>query len=422
LPAHVAARVAAWREAFGYGLLIATLFVPFDFLYTDRLALTLSTRLSLIATLAACWWLLGRVGERGARRVVLLGAAAAAVLTPLTVLAASGTTGARFGFVLAVPFVMLALLPDVPAIAAAAGIIGAVSGGIALVRDGDAPAHVAEWITMAVAVTGVSAYGARKLGALAKRARVAEHGRREVIGRLEESERQRAASERLALVGRLAAGIGHEINNPLSAVKGNVECALEELDRLRAAPAAREALAEALAASARIAWITADMRAFTADLGAPLVPCRVADAIREAMRRVADRLAGAKIELDLDPELPCVRSEPRLLSDSIAQLIAQAVATGSVHPPGAPPTIRIHARRAGGGIEIAIDDEGPRIPAHVLPRVFEPFAAQGEVRGAGLSLTLPLMRELAERGGGRVEAAWHDRGNRFILTLAASSD
>ena len=68
-----------------------------------------------------------------------------------------------------------------------------------------------------------------------------------------ESERRRATSERLALVGRLASGIGHEINNPLSAVKGNVSCALEELERLDAAPAAREALSEALAATERIA-------------------------------------------------------------------------------------------------------------------------------------------------------------------------
>jgi signal transduction histidine kinase len=414
--------VAAWREAFAYGLLIAALFIPFDFLYTQRLGLTLGARVALLATLGTCWWLLGRVGRRGAVRVVVAGATAAAILTPLTVIAASGSTGARFGFVLVVPFILLALLPDVPAIATAAGVIGAIFGGIALVRDGDPPSHVAEWITMAVAITGVTAYGARKITGLVERARTAERDRFDVVAQLEESERRRAASERLALVGRLAAGVGHEINNPLSAVKGNLACALEELERLDVAPGARDALAEALAASERIAWITADMRAFTGDAGAPLVACRVADAIRDALLRASDRLGGAKIILDVEPGLPCVRSEPRLLSDTIGRLAAQAAATGGIQFPGSTPTVRICARRADGAIEIAVDDEGPRIPAHVLPHVFEPFAAQGELRGAGLSLTLPLMRELAERGGGRVEAAWHDGGNRFILTLAASTD
>lgn len=402
--------------------MIAALFVPFDFLYRERLAATLAARTTLMAALGACWWLLGRVGPRAARRLVAAGATAAAILTPLTVIAASGSTGSRFGFVLVVPFIVLALLPDVPAIAAAAGLIAAIAGGAAMVLDGQPPARVVEWITMAAAITGVTAYAARRTAALAGRARTAEQERRRAVADLEESERRRSASERLALVGRLASGIGHELNNPLSAVKGNVACALEELQRTGGPPEAREALAEALAAVARIAWISSDLRALTGDAAAPLVPCEVGSAIRDALDRTAERVGLTNVVLDLEPGLPPVRSEPRLLTDALGQLVSQAAAARAPRPDGVPPTVRISARRVGDGIEIAIEDEGPRIPEHVLARIFEPFAAQGEVRGAGLGLTLPLTRELAERGGGSVGAGWHASGNRYVLRLAASAD
>lgn len=419
---HEPQRVAAWREAFAYGLLIAALFLPFDLLYRERLFVTLAIRLALVGTLAACWWLLGRVGGRAAGRVVALGATTAAILTPLVIFAASGSTGSRFGFALVMPFVVFALLPDLPEVAATAGGIAAVAGGAAMILDGKPPALVAEWVTMAAAVTGITAFGAQKLATLTRATKEARLARSDALARLEQSERHQQTSERLALVGRLAAGVGHEINNPLSAVKGNVSCALEELERLDVAPSAREALAEALAASERIAWITADMRALTADVTAPLVDCDVERAILDAVRHSGERLGGATVLLDVEPGLPGVRSEPRLLADAIGQLVAQAAAAGALSSHAAPPTVRVIARRAGTGVQVSVDDEGPRIPAHVLPSVFEPFAAQGELRGAGLSLTLPLTRELAERGGGRVEAAWHDHGNRFILTLAASDD
>lgn len=301
--------------------------------------------------------------------------------------------------------------------------LGVVAGGLALVREGVGLARVAEWVTLAAALTAATAMGARRIGEFVGRASSARAAEREVLVRLEEeAERRRQASERLALIGRLAAGVGHEINNPLSAVKGNLACALEELERLDAAPAAREALAEALTATERIAWITADMRALTADVRGPLGACAVEPTLQDALRYAADRLGGAKVVLDVEPRLPRVRTEPRLLAEAIGRLAAQAAGSGRLRSASAPPTVRITARSAPGAVEIAIDDEGPRIPAHVLPTVFEPFAPHAELLAAGLNLALPLTRELAERGGGRVEATWHERGNRFILTLAAAGE
>jgi C4-dicarboxylate-specific signal transduction histidine kinase len=419
--AHSLQRVAAWREAYLHGILIAAVFLPFDFLYPRRLAWTLVARAALIATLVACRWRLGRGSRTATDRVALTGAIAAAVLTPVVVVTSAGGTGPRFGFLLSVPFILLSLLPEVPHVAAFAGFFAALVGGGVLLSERQPPALVVEWTILASVVTAATAIGARRVRRIATRAEDAERERREAISQLEESEQRRAASERLALVGRLAAGIGHEINNPLSAVKGNLSCALEELERADVAPHAREALVEALAATERIAWTTADMRALASDAGAPLVSCAADDAIRDGIARAGPRLRGVKVLLDLEPGLPRVRSEPRLLADAVGQLAAQAASVRGAAGLGTP-TVRIGARSVGGAIEITVDDEGPRIPAHVLPAVFEPFTAQGEVRGVGLSLTLPLTRELAERSGGRVEARWHEGGNRYSVTLATSGE
>ncbi len=421
---HPPARVAAWRTAYGYGILVAAVFFPFDVLYPDRLALTLAARIVLVTILAACRWWLGGARRRGIGLAVTTGAAAAAVLTPVIFITSGGVGSSRFGFLLIVPFVLLALLPEVPIIATFAGATAAVCGGVVLLGAGQPAALALEWTVMAMAITGVTAFGARRVHGMAARAAEAEQERHDVLLQLAESERRRAASERLAMLGRLAAGVGHEINNPLSAVKGNVVCALDELERDEVAPRAREALAEALSACERIAWITADMRALTTDAAAPLVPCEVGAAIRDAIGRAGDRLRDANVLTSVEPGLPAVRSEPRLLADAIGQLAAQAAQAGarSGGVRRTPATIRISARKLAGEIEIAVDDDGPPIPASLLPRIFEPFAAQGEVRGAGLGLMLPLTRELAERGGGRVSAAWRDGGNRFTVTLAIAGD
>lgn len=418
---HSSARIAAWREAYFCGTLVAACFFPFDFLYPGRLALTVSIRAALVAILLACRWWLGRPSRKRIGLVVVAGAVAAALLTPAMVFTSAGFSGPRFGFLLTVPFVLLALLPEVPAIALFAGVVAALSGGAVLLAASQPLALVVEWTVLATAVTGVTAFGARRVHGLAGRAARAERERHAALLDLAESERRRSASERLALLGRLASGVGHEINNPLSAVKGNVSCALEELERDGAAPRVREALSEALTACERIAWITADMRALTAD-AAPLVACHVGVAIRDALGRAGSRLRHATILTSVDPDLPAVRSEPRLLADTIGQLAAQAAHATGRRGIGdmAPATVRISARHVAGEVEIAIDDDGPQIPAHVLPKIFEPFASQGELRGAGLGLLLPLTRELAERGGGRVGAVWRDGGNRFTVTLAVA--
>jgi C4-dicarboxylate-specific signal transduction histidine kinase len=413
--------VEVWREAYFYGLLVAAVFIPFDLLYPRMLWLTVSTRTVLVATLLACWWRLGRAQRAGSGRTVVAGALATAVLAPLPVLFAGGCEGPRFGFLLSVPFILLALLPEVPVIAAFAGLMAGAIGGALLVAEGRQAAFVAEWTIVATVVTGVTIFGARRVQAMANRIYEAERERHQALAELAETRRRQAASAQLALLGRLAAGIGHEINNPLSAVKGNVLYALEELERAGLAPNAREALAEALSASERISWISADMRALSADASAPLVPCRVCQAVNEALTLAGTRIAGAKVLTTLEPGLPAVRSQPRLLAAALSHLAARAAASREGGPEE-PPTIRIGARRREREIEIAVEDDGPPIPAVVLERIFEPFAAQGEVRGAGLGLMLPMTRVLAERGGGRVSASSHDGGNRFTVTLSVADD
>jgi signal transduction histidine kinase len=420
---HPVPRLAAWREAFYCGTLVAAVFLPFDFLYGERAPATLATRAALVAILLGSRWWIGKPGRAGTGYVVTGGAVAAAVLTPALVLGSAGVSGPRFGFLLTVPFLLLALLPEVPAVATFAGAVAALAGGAALFRARQPVALVVEWTVLSVAVIALAAWGARSVHALAGRAAQAERERHAMLVQLADSERRRATSERLALLGRLAAGVGHEINNPLAAVKGNVACALEELARGAQAPGAREALEEALVACDRIAWISADLRALATEGAAPLAACDVGAAIREGLARASERLRHLTVLTSLEPGLPPVLTEPRLLGDAIGHLAAHAAHTAAEGRAAAgPATVHVAARRIDGGVEISVDDDGPPIPAHLIDQIFEPFVAQGAVRGSGLGLALPLTRELAERSGGRVAAAWRDGRNRFTVTLESAGD
>ena len=70
---HSPRRIAAWREAYFYGVLIAAVFIPFDFLYAGHQAGTVAARGALVASLAACWWLLGRPAPLAAGWIVCVG-------------------------------------------------------------------------------------------------------------------------------------------------------------------------------------------------------------------------------------------------------------------------------------------------------------------------------------------------------------
>jgi len=220
-------------------------------------AWTMTVRTAWTAVLLLGGWL-----QQPARPVAAaLGARAAGLATGVAVyviVALTGGTSSIFvGMLLATPFAVLVAIPAFPSSAAITGLCLLV-GGVALrLTDGSPPADVLSWAILSGAMVTLATYGTVASRNLWWRELEAERERTRVQGALAESELRRAETERLAEVGRLAAGVAHQINSPLSAVRSNVQWLGEAPGE---EPERAVVVDETIEAVDRIATIVADLR------------------------------------------------------------------------------------------------------------------------------------------------------------------
>jgi two-component system cell cycle sensor histidine kinase/response regulator CckA len=225
-------------------------------------------------------------------------------------------------------------------------------------------------------------------------------GRRELEARL-------AQTERLAAIGTLAAGVAHEINNPLAIVLTNIELALEGVRRASTtgSPSAREEI-EAMLADARVG--AERIRRVVSSLGT--FATRAAD-----QRSIVDVRAVLETAIDLTlnelrhratlekvfGDLPLVEVDDAELGRVFVNLLMNA-AHALPETGGACNQIRIvtSTDRAGRAV-IEISDTGPGIPPDVLPRIFDPFFTTKDV-GAGAGLGLSICRNIVLAMGGEI--------------------
>ncbi|MDC0714387.1 ATP-binding protein [Stigmatella sp. ncwal1] len=259
--------------------------------------------------------------------------------------------------------------------------------------------------------------------------REAHRARLQAVEQLAESERlrgraerERAEVERLVLMGQLAAGVAHEVNNPLAFVKANLNFLERKgtgdgspLDRAEF----RSVLRETLEGVARIQQIVTDLKDFSrAGTLDDKEGGALEDALREAGRLASVRLgAGSQVELELEPGLPAVRLGQRHMVQVMVNLLLNAADAVEQAEPPRSPQISVRARRVGEGVDLFVEDNGPGIPPEVLPRLFEPFFTT-KPPGKGTGLGLALCREYIARVGGTLRAENRAGGGaRFILRL-----
>jgi PAS domain S-box-containing protein len=222
-----------------------------------------------------------------------------------------------------------------------------------------------------------------------------------------------AHASRLTALGALAASIGHEINNPLAFVLGNLEALLNE-----APPAARAGpLRDALEGTQRISAIVSDLRAFSR-LEAPgaLQAVDVAAAANVALNLVANQVRHRVTVLrSLAPGL-FVRAQEGPLVQVLVNLLINA-AQSIPERDGREHAIEVSARREGDRVAVRVRDTGVGIAPDVLPRIFAPFFTTRE-RDGGSGLGLSVSRRIIEGFGGTIEAesALH-RGTTFTVLL-----
>lgn len=189
-------------------------------------------------------------------------------------------------------------------------------------------------------------------------------------------------TEQLAVTGRLAASIAHEINNPLSAVM-NLLYLLES--RVENNRPAGELVASAQKELRRVADITRQTLAFYRDSTRP-VEVDVCALVAEVAEVFSAKLHAAEVRLQLELECaarPC--AYPGELRQAISNIVSNAI---DASPRGEVVRIRVRACRIKDlpGVRISVADRGPGIPRSFYPEVFKPFSSLKALHGTGLGL------------------------------------
>ncbi|MBW7901403.1 MAG: PAS domain-containing protein [Rhodocyclaceae bacterium] len=273
--------------------------------------------------------------------------------------------------------------------------------------------------------------------------RRAYHALRQTHEELKRTQQQLVQSEKMASLGRLVAGVAHELNNPISFVLGNVMALRRYVGRLHtyieavsASAGARTPALENLRRELRIDRILEDMEPLldgmiegaerTTDIVDGLKRFSAVDrqadeafnlteVVQRALRWVT-RSAPAKFEVrvDLPPSLPMVGS-----SGQMQQVIMNLVQNACDAMAEAPsPKLEVRAAHdAGEAIVLTVADNGPGIPEAHLPHLFDPFFTTKPV-GQGTGLGLSISYGIVERHGGRLAVANRPEGGAaFTLVL-----
>jgi signal transduction histidine kinase len=224
---------------------------------------------------------------------------------------------------------------------------------------------------------------------------------------LKSAEAQLVHTEKMASLGRLVAGVAHEINNPVSFIASNVTPLRRRLSQAagRSAAGAQKALREAeeltevMARGAeRTAAIVKDLRTFSRLGEATRKPTDLHEGLETSLRLLSPRWRD-RIEVHRDyGELPLVECDPGAVNQVFMNVLANAC--DAIAARG---NLWIATRAAGGAVQITIRDDGPGIPAAVLPRIFDPFFTTKDV-GEGTGLGLAISHGVVAAHGGRITA------------------
>jgi signal transduction histidine kinase len=230
------------------------------------------------------------------------------------------------------------------------------------------------------------------------------------------------AQERLSSLGLMAAGVAHELNNPLSYVTSNINAFATDLDALGTQPGLRdEYRAQVIPATldglARVSTIISDLRRFAR---ADPAKKEVFDLDREvmtALRVCKGQLdAHCALEVELEQQL---RVEGQ--AGQICQVLVNLVANAAHAMRDRPGTLRVSAVRKGREVVVTVQDQGEGMPPEVVNRVFEPFFTTkppGEGTGLGLSVVHGIVRA---HGGSIDVSSTPGTGTTFVVRLPAAA-
>jgi two-component system, NtrC family, sensor histidine kinase HydH len=244
--------------------------------------------------------------------------------------------------------------------------------------------------------------------------------------------------DRLAALGSMAAGLAHEVKNPLGAIKGAAQL-LEELGvgSKDADPSTREFLGIILEETDRLNRVVGSFLDYARPHAGNPVPLDINAAVRRTMQIVSSQHTdGVELRLELAPELPRVSIDPEKLRQVLFNLVQNSIqamngqgrvtiTTSQRRAPraawlGPPSSDRSGALRAEDAevVEIGVHDTGPGISQKVLTNLFVPFFTTKE-QGTGLGLA--ISQSIVQNAGGGIHVQSQTKmGTKFTITLPAA--
>jgi two-component system sensor histidine kinase PilS (NtrC family) len=216
-------------------------------------------------------------------------------------------------------------------------------------------------------------------------------------------------TERMATVGQLAAGVAHEIRNPMAAISGSIELLKQSAqtsddDRALMTIVHREVQ--------RLNVLIGDLLDYANPRPKQTVDFDLASLVQETVQvaRGDQNFADIEVTAETDDSLQ-IHADPAKLRQVVWNLVrnaADAAGSGGKH-------VRVEARRAGEVAMISVADDGPGIPEHLLGRIFDPFVTTKQ-KGTGLGLA--TCHTIIAEHGGRIDVETAPgKGTKMVVTL-----
>jgi two-component system NtrC family sensor kinase len=232
----------------------------------------------------------------------------------------------------------------------------------------------------------------------------------------EQAARKVMESERLALVGQLAAGVAHEINNPLTGIVTYSQLLLEKMP---GEGSTRSSLQKIVTQANRCRKIVRGLLDFSRQSKPDERPCNVNTVLQECVALVANQALFQNIQFvrNLAEDLPLVPMDPSQIQQVFLNLILNAA---EATPAEGRLTLTTRRSTSGQAVEIEFEDTGCGIKAADLERIFEPFfTTKGARRGTGLGLAVSYGIVKEHRGTIAVESEV-GKGTTFVVSLPLS--
>jgi two-component system, NtrC family, sensor kinase len=243
----------------------------------------------------------------------------------------------------------------------------------------------------------------------------------EDVTRAKRLERQMLLTERLTTAGRLAAGVAHELNNPLATIAGCAESlrgrlaegGLAKVSELAEFPHYLGLIEEE---TFRCKEITGTLLQFVRDPGSQRAPTDLNGLVLKAIELLShqSRFAEGRFVTELDPTLPTVA-----VNEGQLRQVFIGLASNALEAMEGRGTLTVRSRLLRGEVEVELEDDGPGVPEEILPRIFDPFFTT-KAPGQGTGLGLAIAQGIVADHGGRIEVTSRPgKGSLFRVVLPA---